>query len=95
MEAAGEAEVAMVETNPPRNNWPQTHQDDGTGGEADKGRASDLKRTADRIDRFADALKKHDEWLRLPRLFGAAAGESVCCCSGSGISPALRRSFGR
>jgi hypothetical protein len=25
---------ALVETNPPRNSWPQTHQDDEAGGEA-------------------------------------------------------------
>ncbi len=49
--------IPLVETNPPRNNWPQTHQDDGIGGEADKGLASALKQGAHRIDRFADASK--------------------------------------
>ena len=47
----------MQECNPPRNSWPQTHQDDGMGGEADKGLASALKQRTHRIDRFADALK--------------------------------------
>jgi hypothetical protein len=45
----------MQECNPPRNNWPQTHQDDGTGGGAENSFASSLKRH--RIDRFAYASK--------------------------------------
>ena len=48
----------MQECNLPRNNWLQTHQDDGLRGEAVKGLALGLKqRTAHRIDRFAHALK--------------------------------------
>ena len=44
-----------METNPPRNSWPQTHQDDGTGGGAEHSFASGMKATIHRIDRFAYA----------------------------------------
>ena len=47
----------MQECNLPRNSWLQTHQDDGTRGEARRGFALGLKRTPHRIDRFAHALK--------------------------------------
>jgi hypothetical protein len=47
----------MLESNPPRNSRPQTHQDDGNGGGADNSFASGLNRRAHRIDRFAYALK--------------------------------------
>jgi hypothetical protein len=46
-----------VETNLPRNSWPQTHQDDGTGGEAESSFASGMKAGIHRIDRFAYASK--------------------------------------
>jgi hypothetical protein len=46
-----------VETNPPRNSWPQTHQDDKAGGEAEQSFVSGMNATAHRIDRFAGALK--------------------------------------
>ena len=84
----------MQECNPPRNSWLQTHQDDGTRGGARNSFASNLRSTH-RIDRFAHASKTHIEWLRLPRLFAAAAGGSACCVSGAGSSPALRRSLSR
>jgi hypothetical protein len=47
----------MQGCNPPRNNLPQTHQDDETGGEAGTSFVPGLKRTTHRIDRFAHALK--------------------------------------
>lgn len=82
----------MQECNPPRNSWLQTHQNDGSRGEAE-GFVLGLK-IGHRIDRFAHALKTHNEWFRLPRLFAAAA-DSVCGGSGAGSSPALRRSLSR
>jgi hypothetical protein len=47
----------MQECNPPRNSWPQTHQDDGVGGGAKDSFAFRLRRMTHRIDRFAYALK--------------------------------------
>jgi hypothetical protein len=84
----------MQECNPPRNSWLQTHQNDETRGGAGKGLAPDLE-FEHRIDRFAHTSKTHNEWFRLPRLFSAAAAESVCCGSGAGSKPALRRSLRR
>jgi len=56
MESAGKAEVGSGgETNPPRNSWPQTHQDDEGRGAAEGGFASERKQH--RIDRFAHASK--------------------------------------
>ena len=83
----------MLECNPPRNSWLQTHQDDGSRGGARNGFALGVKRTPHRIDRFAHALENSN--VRLPRPLGALARESSCCCSGSGIKPALRRSLSR
>lgn len=65
----------MQECNPPRNSWLQTHQDDGTQGEARKGFALGFEKTPHRIDRFAHALKNSDLPLAAsvggvsPRLF--------------------------
>ena len=84
---------ALLESNSPRNSRLQTHQDDETRGEAVSGLALGLKRTPHRIDRFAHALKT--QTFRLPRPLGAPARCSSCCCSGSGIRPALRRSLSR
>jgi len=59
----------MQECNLPRNNWLQTHQDDGLRGEAGKGLASVYEtKTAHRIDRFAHALKNSN---------GAAPGSTA------------------
>ena len=84
---------ALLESNSPRNSRLQTHQDDETQGEADERFALGVKRIPHRIDRFAHALKT--QMLRLPRPLGATARESSCCCSGCGMSPALRRSLRR
>src|SRR5450432_661495 len=62
----------MVETNPPRNSWPQTHQDDDSGGGAEDP-ASGLSRRRHRIDRFAHALKNS----RRSPSFTATAGGGV------------------
>lgn len=83
----------MLESNPPRNSWLQTHQDDGPRGGARDGFVLGEERTPHRIDRFAHALKTQN--VRLPRLLGAPARESSCGGSGSGIKPALRRSLSR
>jgi hypothetical protein len=48
---------ALVETNPPRNSRLQTHQNDGTGGEADTASPLHFNLKPDRIDRSAYALK--------------------------------------
>src|SRR3569832_2720285 len=84
---------AMQECNSPRNSRLQTHQDDEPRGGARNGLALGSKRTTHRIDRFAHALKTQS--ARLPRLLGALAGESSCCCSARGIKPAMRRSMSR
>ena len=84
---------ALLESNSPRDSRLQTHQDDGTQGEAEDGLALGLKRSPHRIDRFAHASKT--QTLRLLRPLGATARESPCCCSGRGMSPALRRSLRR
>jgi len=47
----------MQECNSPRNNWLQTHQDDGSQGGASDCLALGFKRTPHWIDRFAHALK--------------------------------------
>jgi hypothetical protein len=46
-----------VETNPPRNSWLQTHQDDEAGGGAIESFAPGMETGTHRIDRFADALE--------------------------------------
>ena len=46
-----------METNLPRNSWPQTHQDDGTGGGAEHSSASGMKATIDRIDSLSCACR--------------------------------------
>ncbi len=84
---------ALLESNPPRNNRLQTHQDDGARGEARDGFALGFKERPHRIDRFAHALKT--QTFPLPRLFGAPARGSSGCACGNGIRPALRRSLSR
>jgi hypothetical protein len=65
-----------VETNPPRNSWPQTHQTMSSGDEAEGGLVPGVEiSTSD--DRSAHALKTHNVSLRLPRLFRATAGGSA------------------
>ena len=59
-----------METNPPRNSRSQTHQNDGTRGEADYGLAPALRFEANRIDRSAYALKTHNESFGLRRCPG-------------------------
>jgi hypothetical protein len=83
----------MQECNPPRNSRLQTHQDDGTRGGARNDLALGVKKKTHRIDRFAHASKTQS--VRLARPLGALARESSCGGSGSGIRPALRRSFSR
>jgi hypothetical protein len=47
----------LVETNPPRNSWLETHQDDEARGGAQFGSVPGCARTAHRIDRFRHAWK--------------------------------------
>ncbi len=84
----------MQECNPPRNSWLQTHQHDEARDGVRNSSVPNLRSTH-RIGRFAHASKTHIEWLRLPRLFGAAAVGSAGYVSGAGSSPALRRSLSR
>ena len=52
----------MLESNSPRNSWPETHRDDDGSGRSDEGRL--LSPTSD--DRFPDASKNS---FRLPLSF--------------------------
>jgi len=67
----------MQECNPPRNSWPQTHQDDGIGSGAEDGFVSRQQPGAHRIDRFADALKNSQRMLPF---FTAVRGGSRMLC---------------
>jgi hypothetical protein len=63
----------MLESKPPRNSWPQTHQNDEVGSGAEDS-ASGLSRRSHRIDRFAHALKNS---RRMPPLTATTGGRQL------------------
>ena len=84
---------ALVETNPPRNSWPQTHQDDEARDEAGRGIVPGPGIVIGLID-LPMPQKTHARASRLlPRASATAACGSSLGASTAGIRPALRRSF--